>query len=117
MPSKIQWVKIADFIDEISFGANNIAEVSADDKKICIGKFQNELFAFANKCPHASGPLSGGFIDALGNVVCPLHQYRFSMRNGRNASGEGYYLKHWPVEKREDGIFVGFKINPLSSLL
>jgi len=29
------------------------------------------------------------------------------MANGRNVSGEGYYLIHWPVEIKEDGIFVG----------
>jgi 3-phenylpropionate/trans-cinnamate dioxygenase ferredoxin subunit len=29
------------------------------------------------------------------------------MKNGRNVSGEGYYLKHWPVELRGDGVFVG----------
>ncbi len=31
------------------------------------------------------------------------------MQNGRNVSGEGYYLKHWPVEAREDGIYVGME--------
>ena len=29
------------------------------------------------------------------------------MENGRNVSGEGYYLKHWPVEIKEGGVFVG----------
>jgi 3-phenylpropionate/trans-cinnamate dioxygenase ferredoxin subunit len=24
-------------------------------------------------------------------------------------SGEGYYLKTYPVEEREDGVFVGFE--------
>jgi 3-phenylpropionate/trans-cinnamate dioxygenase ferredoxin subunit len=28
------------------------------------------------------------------------------MKNGRNVTGEGYYLKYWPVEAREDGIYV-----------
>lgn len=101
-------VKIADYISDISFGDNNLAEVNADGKRICVGRFREELFAFALKCPHASGHLSEGFIDPLGNVVCPLHRYKFCMKNGRNVSGEGYYLKHWPVEVREDGIYVEF---------
>ena len=104
----MRWVKIADYLVEIPFNGNDLAEVDADGKKICIGRYKGELFAFAQKCPHASGHLSEGFIDALGNVVCPLHRYKFCMKNGRNVSGEGYYLKHWPVEVREDGIFVGF---------
>ena len=109
MANSINWVKIAESEAEISFGENHLAEVTADDKKICIGKYRNELFAFPAKCPHASGVLSEGFIDALGNVVCPLHRYKFCMKNGRNVSGEGYYLKHWPVEIREDGVYVGLE--------
>jgi 3-phenylpropionate/trans-cinnamate dioxygenase ferredoxin subunit len=31
------------------------------------------------------------------------------MKNGRNVSGEGYYLKHWPVEVREEGVYVGLE--------
>jgi len=38
------------------------------------------------------------------------------MKNGRNVSGEGYYLKHWPVEVREDGIYVGLEANKLFGL-
>lgn len=109
MGERYRWVKVAETINEISFGANNLAEVMADDKKVCIGKFREELFAFSPKCPHASGYFAEGFIDALGNVVCPLHRYKFCMKNGRNVSGEGYYLKHWPVEIREEGVFVGLE--------
>lgn len=106
---KINWYKIADFIAEIDFADNNIAIAEANGKKICIGKFNDEVFAFAYKCPHAGGIMADGHIDALGNVVCPLHRYKFDMKNGRNVSGEGYYLKHWPVEIREDGVFVGME--------
>lgn len=104
--NKTRWVKIADSIEELDFAANNLTEIKAEEKTICIGKYNNEVFAFAAKCPHASGRLCDGFIDALGNVVCPLHRYKYSMKNGRNVSGEGYYLKHWAVELRDDGVYV-----------
>jgi nitrite reductase/ring-hydroxylating ferredoxin subunit len=45
----------------------------------------------------------------VGNIVCPLHRYKFSLVNGRNVSGEGYYLKTYPVEQREDGLYIGFE--------
>jgi 3-phenylpropionate/trans-cinnamate dioxygenase ferredoxin subunit len=104
---KITWHKIAEHITDLNFAGNNIATAELNGKKICIGKFKEALFAFAWKCPHAGGFLADGYIDALGNVVCPLHRYKYNMQNGRNVSGEGYYLKHWPVESREDGIYVG----------
>jgi 3-phenylpropionate/trans-cinnamate dioxygenase ferredoxin subunit len=103
------WHKIADTIMEIDFAANNIAVVQVNGKKICIGKFGERLSAFAFKCPHAGGIMADGYIDAMGNVVCPLHRYKYDMKNGRNVSGEGYYLKNWPMELREDGVYVGME--------
>ena len=103
------WHKIADHINDLDFADNNIAVAETGNKRICIGKFNESFFAFAYKCPHAGGVLAEGYIDALGNVVCPLHRYKYDMKNGRNTSGEGYYLKHWPVEIRENGIFVGME--------
>ena len=101
------WIKIAECSDEIPFGANGIAEIEAGGKHFCLAKFKGNLFAFIPKCPHASGRFHEGFIDVQGNVVCPLHRYKFCLKNGRNVSGEGYYLKHWPV-KAENGIFINF---------
>ena len=109
MSKELKWVKIADSMEEISFSANNLTEVMAGDKRICIGKYKDELFAFTARCPHASGYLVDGWIDALGNVVCPRHRYKFCLKNGRNVTGEGYYLKHWPVQVREDGVYVGME--------
>ena len=111
------WIKIADSLEEISFAPNNIAEVFADDKRICLAKHKEGLFAFSYKCPHAGGYFVDGYVDVLGNVICPLHRYKFCMKNGRNVSGEGYYLKHWPVEIREEGVFVGLEKNKLFGLL
>jgi 3-phenylpropionate/trans-cinnamate dioxygenase ferredoxin subunit len=116
MADKIQWVKVAESLEEIPFGPNQLAEVNAGDKPVCIGKYKEELFAFTSRCPHASGFFVNGFIDALGNVVCPLHRYKFCMKNGRNVSGEGYYLKHWPVEVKADGVYVGLEAKPFFGL-
>jgi 3-phenylpropionate/trans-cinnamate dioxygenase ferredoxin subunit len=112
----MKWIKIADSVTEFQFPPHNIIEIKAGEKTICLGKYDDEVFAFAQKCPHASGFLSNGYIDSLGNVVCPLHRYKFCLKNGRNTSGEGYYLKHWPVEVREDGVYVGMEPNKLFGL-
>src|ERR1700754_1395636 len=103
------WHKIAEHINEVDLAGNNIGVVNVDGKKVCIGRHNEQVFAFAYKCPHAGGIMADGYIDALGNVVCPLHRYKYDMKNGRNVSGEGYYLKHWPVELREEGVFVGME--------
>jgi 3-phenylpropionate/trans-cinnamate dioxygenase ferredoxin subunit len=108
---KVKWHKIADSIEAIDWQSNNLTLVEVAGKKITLAKSQNEIWACAHQCPHASGILADGFIDATGNIVCPLHRYKFSLTKGRNVSGEGYYLKVYPVEQREAGIFIGFEEN------
>ena len=109
MSGKYKWTKIAGSEKEIGFADNHMAIIEVNNKKITIARRGEILYACAHKCPHAGGIIAEGFIDAMGNVVCPLHRYRFSPQNGRNVSGEGYFLKHWPVEKRDDGIFIGME--------
>ncbi len=103
------WKKIAESRDELFQGENNLAEVAIEGKLVCIGIHEENLKACAAKCPHAGGKMSDGYIDALGNIVCPLHRYKFSLENGRNISGEGYFLKTYLVEERNDGVFIGFE--------
>ena len=100
------WHKIADNISQINFNANGLAELDINGKIICLAKHNNQLFACTQKCPHAGGLLADGHLDALGNLVCPLHKYKFSLKNGRNISGEGYHLKTFSVVKNEAGVFV-----------
>ena len=35
---------------------------------------EDRLYLVANRCPHRGGPLKFGFINACGEIVCPLHQ-------------------------------------------
>lgn len=102
----MQPVKIAESAAEIEFSADGLAELEVKGKKICIAKHEDSLYACNAKCPHASGRLAQGYIDVLGNIVCPLHRYKFNMQTGRNSSGEGYFLKTYTLQVREDGVFI-----------
>lgn len=107
----IKWFKVADSQSELHWQDNNLMIAEVGGKKITLARIGDEIYACAYKCPHASGILADGFIDATGNIVCPLHRYKFNPANGRNVSGEGYYLKVYAAEEREAGIFVGFDEN------
>lgn len=106
---KIIWHKIAESIAEIDWQQNNMCVIQVADKKITLAKYKEEVVGFAYKCPHASGILADGYIDATGSVVCPLHRYRFNIKNGRNTGGEGYTLKLYKIEQRGDGIYAGWE--------
>ena len=111
MSKKYNWHKIATDAQDFIFAENGMVEIEVAGKKICIALNKESLHACAAKCPHAGGHMSNGYIDALGNIVCPLHRYKFSLENGRNTSGEGYFLKTYPIEIRENGIYLGIEEN------
>jgi nitrite reductase/ring-hydroxylating ferredoxin subunit len=113
---KFTWHKIAGTPQEIDFNENNLAVITVAGKTMCVGRHLNRLFAFAHKCPHAGGIFTDGWIDLRGNVVCPVHGYRFQVETGRNSSGEGYKLKTWQIETHEDGIYVGIDESLLNFL-
>lgn len=117
MTNKIVWYKIADSEAEINVAANGLGQITVAGKSVCLAKKGDIIQACAAKCPHAGGLMADGFIDALGNIVCPLHRYKFSLQNGRNVSGEGYFLKIFPVEIRPEGVFIGLEENKLFNWL
>jgi nitrite reductase/ring-hydroxylating ferredoxin subunit len=100
------WHKVADLTVSL-LTENKLMEVSLGEKRIGILKRNERIFAFAARCPHASAPLCDGWLDAQGRIVCPLHHYRYDPANGRNTSGEGYKLVTYPVEIKNDEIFIG----------
>jgi 3-phenylpropionate/trans-cinnamate dioxygenase ferredoxin subunit len=103
----LQWHRLAADPDLLPWNDRQLAETSINGKRICVARHEGKFHAFAATCPHAGGHFSEGWIDTLGNIVCPLHRYRFALANGRNTSGEGYYLKTYPLEHRTDGLFIG----------
>jgi 3-phenylpropionate/trans-cinnamate dioxygenase ferredoxin subunit len=109
--TEMHWVLITDAPASLDWPDNQLLDLEVDGKKITLAKFKDNYFAFAQKCPHASGRMAQGYINPLGQVVCPLHRYAFDMKNGRNTTGEGYFLKTYPVELRPEGLFIGFKPN------
>jgi len=109
--NEMHWVLVTDAPLSLNWPKNQLLDLEVEDKKITLARFKEGYFAFTQKCPHASGRMAQGYINPLGQVVCPLHRYAFDMKNGRNTTGEGYFLKTYPVELRPNGLFIGFKPN------
>jgi 3-phenylpropionate/trans-cinnamate dioxygenase ferredoxin subunit len=104
---KYNWHKVAASVADISLTSGGIAEVNIEGKEICLGPFNGQWYGFAATCPHAGGAMLDGYIDGACRVVCTIHQLRFNLKNGHDSNGEGYKLKTYPVEVREDGVYVG----------
>jgi len=99
------WHKI-EGVSAAALAENKLIEKIVADKRIGLLKRNNSIYAFTTACPHAGSPLCEGWVDAMGRIVCPEHKYRFDPSNGRNTSGEGYKLFTYPVEVKDDDIYI-----------
>ena len=108
----LYWYKIAEHANELPWQENGICVVQVRGKPRLLAKVGEACKAVSATCPHAGAPLAEGCLNARGEVVCPLHHYRFRIENGYNSSGEGYRLKTYLVEEREDGVYLGLSESP-----
>jgi nitrite reductase/ring-hydroxylating ferredoxin subunit len=74
-----------------------------------VTRTEKGVYAFQEKCPHNGASLAHGFCTKNNEIVCPLHRYSFDLESGRATSGGAYAIKKYPVDTREDGVFLGIK--------
>ena len=77
-------------------------------RMVCLGRYNARLHAVSNKCPHAGGSLGNGDLDENGNVVCPLHRYKFDMQTGKPMGEPTGAVAVYPVVVEDDEIRIGF---------
>lgn len=99
-------------IDQLALGQGRC--VVANGKEIAVFRFRDgRVFATDNRCPHRGGPLSEGVVgidraSGAEAVVCPLHAYKFSLRDGRGLDTELLAQIH-RIEVRDGRIFVALE--------
>lgn len=76
------------------------------NKNICVVRQGKGLTAFENECPHMGEGLSGGLINFMNEIVCPLHSYKFNLHNGEEESRRCPTLKFIVVEFNSEGVFL-----------
>jgi len=106
---RYKWHKIADKVADIKWTAGQVSQVEVDGKSYCVAQAGDELYGFSSHCPHAGAPLLDGYVDGGCRLVCPVHSMKFNLKNGREANGDGYKLKTYPIEQREDGVYLGIE--------
>jgi nitrite reductase (NADH) small subunit len=79
---------------------NEVKEMSAGDKMICVANVAGEICAMENTCLHRGGPLGAGIIED-GKVICPWHGWAWDPNTGQGP-GPGAKVAVYPV-KVENG--------------
>ncbi len=80
--------------------------VIAGNKNICVVRQGERLIAFENECPHMKEGLSGGLVNYLNEIVCPLHTYKFNLITGVEEKQRCAPLTFIEVKHSEEGIFL-----------
>lgn len=66
-------------IQEIAEGRAKL--LRAGGEEMAVFKSDGQLYGVQNICPHEGGQLCNGWIEG-GEVVCPLHRYKFNLKTG-----------------------------------
>ena len=64
-----------------------------------------DVVALSGRCPHSGGSLGHGWVED-GEVVCPVHRWRFRLADGRCTTIRGEWVCKFPCEVRGDEVWV-----------
>jgi len=99
----MDWYKAAEITDP---NKPFIKKVKAGGKSLCLVGYEGQVYAISATCPHAGAELSGGWCRD-GKIICPFHRYSYNLKTGKGDPGQNDYVDTYPVEIREDGVYVG----------
>lgn len=106
MARQLRWIKLSEL--EILPDDDFVKSVQVNKKRICLIKTEDRWFATQAKCPHAGADLSQGWCKN-GKLICPFHRYEYDLKSGKGAPGQGDYIDTYPLQIRQDGIYIGWK--------
>ena len=111
----LDWHRVAD-LDELPPG--RVKTVTAGVHSMALTNIDGEYTAMENRCPHQGGPLGEGSIEVGDDgqcwLRCPWHGWDFDPKTGRPPGGhEDSGQTLFPIEVREDGVYVGLEPDPV----
>lgn len=62
-----------------SWIGSNLPPIWRDGEEYFLLGHEDTLYLVRNSCPHRGGPLKAGYINAEGEIVCPMHRGAFAI--------------------------------------
>jgi pyruvate oxidase len=88
-------------------------------KQVCMTHHQGQYAALDNSCPHQGGPLGEGSIECSDDgecyLRCPWHGWDYHPTTGKPPGGFDDGIETYPVDVRDDGVYVGLEDPPAHS--
>jgi len=109
-----EWVDVG-HVNDLPEG--RVKSVTPRNRSLCLSHFDGQWAAMDNHCPHQGGPLGEGSIESGVDgkcwIRCPWHGWDFDPLTGKPPGGhEDSGQDLFPVEVRDDRIFVGLEPEP-----
>ncbi|WP_042337260.1 non-heme iron oxygenase ferredoxin subunit [Paraburkholderia ferrariae] len=102
-------------LDAATLREQTLAGVVIDGRDVALYAVDDEIFATHNQCTHGNARLSDGFL--LGDEIeCPLHQGRFSVRDGAALCAPlQHCVQTYPVKIEAGRVYVSFDEAPVAA--
>jgi 3-phenylpropionate/trans-cinnamate dioxygenase ferredoxin subunit len=83
-----------------------IKKLQAGTSRIALLRIGDKVHAFDVHCPHKGADLGQANINGAGEIICPLHQYRFDLKTGDVRAGYCPALPVYRNELNENGLWI-----------
>lgn len=83
-----------------------IKKIVAGKKLLAVLRSGELIHVFDAQCPHRGADLTQANINGAGEIICPLHQYRFDMTTGDVRSGYCPPLAVYRSELKDNGLHI-----------
>jgi NAD(P)H-dependent nitrite reductase small subunit len=80
--------------------------VRVGERAVALFHVDGTFYALDNACPHKGGPLCEGAV-AGKHVICPWHDWTFSLEDGRMTFGDYALLDVYDVRVEGEDIVIG----------
>ena len=113
---KTVWYRVADSGD---MQDGEVRPVQAGTRTLALTRFDGQYAALDNACPHQGGPLAEGSIEPGEGgqcwLRCPWHGWDFDPLTGRSPGAHEDGVAVYPLEERDDGIYVAIRESTVSA--
>ena len=87
--------------------------VEVDGRLVAVFYCDGQYYAIDDLCPHAGASLGAGYVEDC-TVLCPLHAWRFDVRDGTWADNRKLKVDSFEVKVEGDEILVASEPTPAS---
>lgn len=82
--------------------------VNVNGKKIALFRWQGNVYALRDHCPHQGAPLSDGFVDD-GCAVCFYHDWKFNLADGAFVHNPALRIPTFTVQEKDEKILIAME--------